>query len=505
MKRLLFALVVAFAFAPLCLAGTRDLKQSTPVTIVVGPFVDSAGASTSPTVTGIDVTGYKNDGAAFTISPTTPGTSGNDMAHVDVGYFSLELTSTDTSVAGYLRLTFQISGSLIFHEDFNILPANIYDSRYGDGTTLQKVDVTKVNGNATAATNLQGIFDSTTAGQVDITELVISEGVSITTTDTNESAILATGNGMGHGISAVGGVTNGSRGLSAASSAANGYGFFADGTGTAPAIVADGLTLLGNLSAGHVDITAGMYLLNSQIDTPGLVLRGNGIGAGLVIEGGATDNTPGLTIQAGNDGTPLVNDAVNLTPFGTGTGIRGDVTGNLTGSVGSVGDPASIWNALTSGMGTTGSIGTRIVDNLNAEIGDLPPLSYFEALFEGAPTFAEAMDDHGYTTPRAEKIDKLAPSLLVSTTISGTPSSQTSFVLAAGPANDDALNGALVIVTNDTIPASIKKAVGLVKDYEESTKTVTLAADPGVFEFAAGDKVDVIAGGAAVPLWLSGP
>ena len=76
------------------------------------------------------------------------GTS-NDCAHVEDGYYSLELTTTDTSTPGYLRISLQITGALIFHEDFNILPANIYDSRYS--TDKLEVDVTQWKG-TTAAT-----------------------------------------------------------------------------------------------------------------------------------------------------------------------------------------------------------------------------------------------------------------------------------------------------------------------------------------------------------------
>lgn len=144
----LFAILVA---SPLY-AGTRDLKQSTAVTIVVGPFVDTAGAAvTAPTIASIDITAYKNDGTAVTITPAASGTS-NDMVHVDDGYYSLELTTTDTGTAGYLRMSFQISGALIFHEDFNILPANIYDSKYS--TDKLEVDVVQFGG--TNGTNSGG-------------------------------------------------------------------------------------------------------------------------------------------------------------------------------------------------------------------------------------------------------------------------------------------------------------------------------------------------------------
>jgi hypothetical protein len=107
--------------------------------------------------------------------------------------------------------------------------------------------------------------------------------------------------------------------------------------------------------------------------------------------------------------------------------------------------------------------------------------------FANAPTFAAAMDGHGYTTVRAEKVDKLAPTLLASTTISSL-TNQTTFALAAGPPDDDALNGALVIVTDGS-----HKAVGVVANYVQSTKTVTLASDPGIFTMGNGDQVDIVA------------
>jgi len=125
-----------------------------------------------------------------------------------------------------------------------------------------------------------------------------------------------------------------------------------------------------------------------------------------------------------------------------------------------------------------------------------------DAIFDGAPTFAEAMDEHGYTTGRAEKIDKLAPLLLLNTTINGNPASNTSLVLTDGPPDDDALNGALVVITDESEPT--QKSVGLVKNYDQATKTLTLVTDPEVFTFADGDQVEVIATGSPAALWLGG-
>ncbi|MCR9215294.1 MAG: hypothetical protein NXI13_16375 [Proteobacteria bacterium] len=82
------------------------------------------------------------------------------------------------------------------------------------------------------------------------------------------------------------------------------------------------------------------------------------------------------------------------------------------------------------------------------------------------------------------------PQLLQSTTIASL-SSQTSFTLTAGSSDNDAYNGAVVIVTDQS--TSTQKAVGSISDYVGSTKTVTLSADPGIFTMAVGDTIDILA------------
>jgi hypothetical protein len=83
------------------------------------------------------------------------------------------------------------------------------------------------------------------------------------------------------------------------------------------------------------------------------------------------------------------------------------------------------------------------------------------------------------------------PQLMQNTTIA-TLSTQTSFTLTAGSADDDAYNGCIVVVTDQA--TSTQKAHGTVSDYTGSTKTITLAADPlAGFVMAAGDTIDIIA------------
>lgn len=77
---------------------------------------------------------------------------------------------------------------------------------------------------------------------------------------------------------------------------------------------------------------------------------------------------------------------------------------------------------------------------------------------------------------------------ILDTTIA-TLSSQTSFTLTNGPADDNALNGCPVIVHD--VASSVQIAQGYVLDYTGGTKTVTLAADPGIFTMAAGDNISL--------------
>lgn len=88
------------------------------------------------------------------------------------------------------------------------------------------------------------------------------------------------------------------------------------------------------------------------------------------------------------------------------------------------------------------------------------------------------------------------PQVLVDTTIASL-ASQTSFTLTAGSADNDAYNGAIVVVTDQS--TAVQKAVGVVLDYTGGTKTVALAADPGIFTMAVGDAIAVIANASSAP------
>lgn len=68
-----------------------------------------------------------------------------------------------------------------------------------------------------------------------------------------------------------------------------------------------------------------------------------------------------------------------------------------------------------------------------------------------------------------------------------TLASQTSFTLNEGPADDSALVGCIALIHDAA--SAVQLAIGVVSAYTGSTKTVTLAADPGIFTMAAKDNI----------------
>lgn len=80
------------------------------------------------------------------------------------------------------------------------------------------------------------------------------------------------------------------------------------------------------------------------------------------------------------------------------------------------------------------------------------------------------------------------PAATLNTTIA-TLSSQTSFTLTSGPAEDDALNGCWAVIHD--VASAVQKSIVQILDYTGSTKTVTLAAG-ATFTAAATDNISIM-------------
>lgn len=132
------------------MAYVGDLKQSTATTIVLGKFVDSTDgvtAETALTIAQADVRLSKASAAFAQVGEATSAT------HMENGYYSKLLNTTDTNTAGTLTVAVQPTGALPIRLDFNVLPANLYDSKYA--SDYLQVDLTQIAGAAVSTSTAQ--------------------------------------------------------------------------------------------------------------------------------------------------------------------------------------------------------------------------------------------------------------------------------------------------------------------------------------------------------------
>lgn len=115
------------------------LKQSTAVTLVLGPFVDQTDgftAETALTIAQADVRLSKN-GAAF--AQKNDATS---CTHMENGYYSCPLNTTDTNTLGVLDVAVNEAGALPVFLKAMVAPAQVYESLV-TGTEFLEVSALK--------------------------------------------------------------------------------------------------------------------------------------------------------------------------------------------------------------------------------------------------------------------------------------------------------------------------------------------------------------------------
>ena len=130
------------------------IRQSTALTIKLGPFVDSTDGvtpETALTISQADVRLSKNGGAFAQKSDTSSAT------HDENGWYAVSLNVTDTNTLGRLQVAVNESGALPVWDEFMVVSAQVWDSylssdrlqvdvrEYGDAnlalTTQMKTDV----------------------------------------------------------------------------------------------------------------------------------------------------------------------------------------------------------------------------------------------------------------------------------------------------------------------------------------------------------------------------
>jgi hypothetical protein len=150
------------------------LKQSTAVTLLIGPFTDDTDGNTAETgltVSQADVRLSKNGGNMAQKNSATACT------HDELGMYTCPLDTTDTNTLGILVLTVHESGSLVVKHTYMVLPSNVWDSFFG----ADKLDVSVVQwlGTACATPTVAGV------PEVDVTHM---EGGTQTVTDLKDFA-----------------------------------------------------------------------------------------------------------------------------------------------------------------------------------------------------------------------------------------------------------------------------------------------------------------------------
>lgn len=148
------------------------IKQSTASTVVLGPFVDSTDgvtAETGLTISQADIRLSKN-GGAFAQTNNVAGAT-----HMENGYYSVPLDTTDSNTLGRLRVAVSEAGALPVWRDFMVVPANVWDSFFGADKLQVHVDE-MTNDIITAAVIANNAIDATAIASDAITAAKIADG-----------------------------------------------------------------------------------------------------------------------------------------------------------------------------------------------------------------------------------------------------------------------------------------------------------------------------------------
>lgn len=131
------------------------LKQSTAVTIKLGPFVDSGDGNTDETTLTLSQADFrlsKNGGDMAQKNEATSAT------HDEIGWYDVPLNTTDTNTLGSLIVMAHESGALPVWREFLVVPANVYDSLVSGSDYLQ-ADVVQLAGVTQSLTDLKDFAD----------------------------------------------------------------------------------------------------------------------------------------------------------------------------------------------------------------------------------------------------------------------------------------------------------------------------------------------------------
>lgn len=159
---------------------TQWLKQSTAVTLKLGPFVDETDgktAETALTISQADVRLSKNGGDMAQKNESTSCT------HDEIGVYDCPVDATDTGTLGRLQVNVHESGALPVWHEFMVVPAEVWDNLFAV---------------LTGAYVRLGIVDSGTAQSATATTLVLRSAAAFANDTLIGTTVMAFGSTQGY-------------------------------------------------------------------------------------------------------------------------------------------------------------------------------------------------------------------------------------------------------------------------------------------------------------------
>jgi len=133
-----------------------ELRESTAnQEVPLGYFLDKTNGDDEETTLTINNTDIKiwKWGATSLVNKNSGGAT-----HMSNGIYYIVLDATDTNTVGPGVIFVHVAGALAVRLEFAVLPANVWDSKYGSDKL--QVDVTQVGGDTQSATDLKDFADT---------------------------------------------------------------------------------------------------------------------------------------------------------------------------------------------------------------------------------------------------------------------------------------------------------------------------------------------------------
>lgn len=499
-----------------------DLKANTAVDVLIGPFVDDTDgktAETGLTLAQADIKLSKNGQALAQKSDATAASHDSD------GYYNCELDATDTNTEGNLVLIVHESGALPVRHEFNVLAEAAWDSLYAaKDTGFMDVNVKAVSEDTTAADNLESACDNYSATRglsgTALPDAAADAAGGLPISDAGgldlDTQLAETDEITAARMGALTDWINGGRldlilDIIAADTTTDIPALIATAqadldtiTGASGVVIADGALTAAKFGA---DCITAAKIADAAID--------NATFAADVGSTAYATNIVALAVRKALDEIKLDHlvaiadddDVVNDSIIGKIASTDGDWSNfsKTTDSLQSIRDKQTDIETDTAEIGAAGAgltalpwnaswdaeVQSECTDALNAY--DPPTKDELDTAV-GAVTLANgAHGGAGASITLSDYSDFTGaaaanPNVLQSGTI--TVTTQTSFTLSAGSADDDAYNS-MVIVFEDA-STQTQKSVRTITDYVGASKTVTIDSAPD-FTIASTDSFDILA------------